>query len=117
MTFLDKIKFRVFDTEVVIYRNIETKKLADEKTAKEYVTQIMKENLSLRGKKIVTILWEDVNVNMADCWVFGKNESETAGAEVSVYLFKEMERYESPAVTAADGLVVLGLEAEELLNR
>jgi hypothetical protein len=116
MTFLDKISFKINDVEVAIYRNVDVKTLASEKMAREYVAILMNNNDFLAGTKVVVILWENDGIKMADCWVFGKNESETAGAEVSVYLFKDLKRYESPTVSAADGLIVLGVEAKELLN-
>ncbi len=116
MTFLDKISFKIRDAEVAIYRNVDAKTLTSEEMAREYIAELMNNNDFLAGTKTVAILWENDGARMADCWVFGKNESEAAGAEVSVYLFKGLDRYESPTVTAADGLIVLGDEAKEMLN-
>lgn len=115
MAFLPKLTLTGFDCPVIIYRNAEAVVLTDELVATEYVRELLSEpELILSGRKIVFILWQNESKKMADAWVFGKNESETAGAEVSVYLFEETTRYESPTVTAADGLMVLAEEARQL---
>ena len=115
MAFLPRLKLVDYDRPVIIYRNAEATGLADELVATEYARELLSETVTLlSGKKVVFILWQNEGKRMADVWVFGKNESETAGAEVSVYLFEETTRYESPTVTAADGLRVLAEEANSL---
>lgn len=115
MSFLPKLTLVDYDLPVIIYRNTEAIDLADELVATEYVRELLGgKEILLSGKKVVFILWQNEGKRMADAWVFGKNESETAGAEVSVYLFEETTRYESPTVTAADGLRILAEEAREL---
>ncbi len=117
MTFLSVLETKIYDFSVRIYRNTETKLLASEVEAQRYVKELMDNNLEFfKGEKLVVILWENDGLRMADIWVFGKQESDNAGASVSVYLFKEFERYESPNVTAADGLVILGEEASNLFR-
>lgn len=114
MSFLPKLTLVDYDRPVMIYRNTEAIDLADELVATEYVRELLGGTaILLSGKKVVFILWQNEGKRMADVWVFGKNESETAGAEVSVYLFEETTQYESPTVTAADGLRVLAEEARE----
>lgn len=118
MTFLSVLETKIDDFSVRIYRNTETKLLASEVEAQRYVKELIDNNLDLfKGEKLVAILWESDGLRMADIWVFGKQESDNAGASVSVCLFKEFERYESPNVTAADGLVVLGAEAAAMLEK
>ena len=115
MAFLPKLTLVDYDLPVIIYRNTEAKILSDELVATEYVQELLGgTEILLSGKKVVFILWQNEGKRMADAWVFGKNESETAGAEVSVYLFEETTRYESPTVTAADGLRILAEEANSL---
>lgn len=116
MAFLEKIKFQINSGEIVIYRNSEASMVADINVAKNYVNDLMESYEHLKGRKLVFILWELDSSKMADCWVFGKNESDTAGAEVAVYLFNNLESYESKVVSAADGLVVLGEEAREMIK-
>lgn len=116
MAFLEKIKFEIKSTDIVIYRNSDAQVVAEASVAKDYVAHLVAKHDYLMGRKLVFILWELDNSKMADCWVFGKNESDTAGAEVAVYLFNNLESYESKVVSAADGLVVLGEEAREMIN-
>ncbi len=118
MTFLSVLDINKDDLSVRIYRNAETKLLASEVEARRYTKELMDNHLELfKGEKLVVILWESDGLKMADVWVFGEQESDIAGASVSVYLFKEFERYMSPNVTAADGLVVLGSEAAAMLEK
>ena len=118
MTFLSVIRRSYPGVALRIYRNADTAKLCLRVSAEKYVDELrIKYGDLWVGKKIVVILWEDGDKRMADMWVFGKNESDNAGASVSVYLFRELERYESPVVTAADGLVVLGEEAIGLTKK
>lgn len=101
--------------ELRIYRNKDAAKLRLKENAEKYVDELRAKHASFWvGKKIVVILWEDGDKRMADVWVFGENESDNAGASVSVYLFRELDSYESPVVTAADGLILLGEEAKNL---
>lgn len=116
MAFLEKIEFEQGVIEVVIYRNSEAIAVSEMGVAKDYVADLLPKHDFLKGRKLVFILWELDGSKMADCWVFGKNESDTAGAEVAVYLFNNLESYESKVVSAADGLVVLGEEAREMIN-
>lgn len=115
MAFLPKLALVDYNCPVIIYRNTEAIGLADELVATEYVREVLSgTEVLLSGRKVVFILWQNEGKRMADAWVFGKNESETAGAEISVYLFEGTRRYESPTVTAADGLKVLAEEARQL---
>ena len=115
MSFLPKLTLIDYDYPVIIYRNAEAVDLANELVAAEYVRELLREaKFLLSGRKVVFILWQNDGIRMADAWVFGKNESETAGAEISVYLFEGTKRYESPTVTAADGLKILAEEARQL---
>lgn len=118
MAFLNVIETQINAEVVRIYRNVEARLLANESAAQIYVKELIVNNFELfKGKKIVVILWERELKRMADLWIFKELESDNAGASISVYLFEEFERYESPVVTASDGLVVLGAEASELLRK
>ena len=117
MAFLPVFETEINKAKVRTYRNTEANLLVEESEAIKYLNELWLRHTNLfQSKNTVAILWQSEEVRMADLWVFGENESETAGAEVSVYLFKEMERYESPVVTATDGLIVLGNEARDLIN-
>ena len=64
------------------------------------------------GKKNVLIMWGENNKKMTDWWIWGEDESPEEGATIEVYLFRETESYESPFVTAEDGLLVLAEEVD-----
>lgn len=113
--FLPVLNKSVGEVIVRVYRQQEVKRLSLEVDAWGYVNEIRKKYAELiNGHKQVIILWETDNERMADVWVFGEKESVSAGAMVAVYLFRELEKYESPVVSAADGLVILGEEAKKL---
>ncbi len=78
----------------------------------DYIHSVYAKNQALldHGSKQVLLLWNEDEVPMIDWWIWGKKESESAGAAIEVYLFKGIERYESPVVTAEDGLKVLAGE-------
>lgn len=113
MTFLTVLNQNIQGVAVRIYRNSEANRLRSKNDAWKYVAEIRNKLIDIdSGRKQVIILWEDNHKRMADVWIFGDNESETTGATVSVYLFRELKRYDSPMVSAADGLVILGEEAK-----
>lgn len=62
------------------------------------------------GDKYVLIVWSENETPMIDWWIWGENESDEAGSMIEVYLFRDNMRYESPVVTAEDGLQILASE-------
>ena len=115
MAFLPKFSLSDYNCPVLVYRNSEAIDLVDELVASEYAKELLSANEKLiSGRKVVFILWQNEERRMADVWLFGKDESEVAGAEVSVYLFDETTPYDSPIVMAVDGLLVLAEEAKQL---
>lgn len=86
----------------------------DEAALEAYLGQVFEANKKVldHGSKNVIIVWGDGNDTMADWWIWGETESESEGAGIEVYLFRNDKRYESPYVTAEDGLLVLASEAE-----
>jgi len=97
------IEMLIKEKKTKVYLVKETAKFETTETGKirEHVEEIFEKNKEIldHGKKNVLIMW-------------GENESLEEGAMIEVYLFRGTQRYESPIVTAEDGLLALAGEID-----
>ena len=97
------IEMLIKEKKTKVYLVKETAKFETTETEKirEHVEEIFEKNKEIldHGKKNVLIMW-------------GENESLEEGAMIEVYLFRGTQRYESPIVTAEDGLLALAGEID-----
>src|SRR3989339_1743151 len=97
------IEMLIKEKKTKVYLVKETAKFETTETGKirEHVEEIFEKNKEIldHGKKNVLIMW-------------GENESLEEGAMIEVYLFRGAQRYESPIVTAEDGLLALAGEID-----
>jgi len=97
------IEMLIKEKKTKVYLVKETAKFETTETEKirEHVEEIFEKNKEIldHGKKNVLIMW-------------GENESLEEGAMIEVYLFRGAQRYESPIVTAEDGLLALAGEID-----
>lgn len=116
MSFYPAIKLEVNNrpTRVYVLTKISTIAPQDLGQVRRYIESVELQNRALldHGYKHVVLLWSNNNNTMADWWVWGDKESESEGAGIEVFLFRGNKRYESPLVTAEDGMKILAREIE-----
>ena len=110
------IEMLIKEKKTKVYLVKETAKFETTETGKirEHVEEIFEKNKEIldHGKKNVLIMWGENDTLMTDWWIWGENESLEEGAMIEVYLFRGTQRYESPIVTAEDGLLALAGEID-----
>lgn len=116
MSFYPAIDLEVNKRKVRAYvlTKITTLTPNDKDAISNYLNSVETANRELldHGHKYVILLWSDNDETMADWWIWGDKESESEGAGIEVFLFRGIEKYESPLVTAEDGLAILASEIE-----
>lgn len=116
MSFYPAIDLEINDRKARVYvlTKITTFSPTDKNAISNYLSLVETANRELldHGNKYVILLWSDSSETMADWWIWGDKESESEGAGIEVFLFRGAEKYESPLVTAEDGLAILASEIE-----
>ena len=78
-----------------------------------HLEKLYSKNTTLKeGAFHIVILWADETNLMTDVWLFLQLESEDTGYTVDCKTFRSLNVEKSEGITASDGLIMLGKEAE-----
>lgn len=116
MSFYPVIRLEIGKRATRVYLQTRTSpyKPEDSEKIRQFVERVFEENRATldHGVKNVILIWGDGSDAMADWWIWGEVESESEGVGIEVYLFRNNSQYQSPYVTAEDGLKILASEVE-----
>src|SRR5258706_7788292 len=113
-SFYSPITAKIKDQSVIIYPMLgleEVLNRSDKNSLHNHLEALYKEH-NLTGQYHIVILWKNNKDIMTDIWIFQGLESTDSGFAIDCKTFKNLEQITGNGLTASDGLIILGREAE-----
>ncbi len=85
---------------------------ANQDSINQHLDKVILKNEMNLGTYQVILVWADKSDLMTDFWIFQSLESEAAGYTVDCRTFRNTTETKGEGLTASDGLIMLGREAE-----
>jgi hypothetical protein len=113
-TFYKPFSAHIHDLPVIVYPMLGVEKILEntQSSVQFHLEELFAEHEIDEADYMIVLLWEDNENLMTDVWIFAGLESEEAGYTVDCVTFCELAETHGEGLTASDGLIMLGREAE-----